>query len=403
MFSRRNFLFGASVGIASLPACDFKLSDSRPNILLIIADDLGKEGLGPYSQAIYKTPALDRLAAKGRTFTRFYVNPSCSPSRAAMYTGLYPARSGWKSNLEQQPDDNKNIPGPTFASILKEAGYKTAIAGKWHVGQLWTNSLHTRLRGFKYSCMSLDTQTTGLWGMRLLVRGGKGKPKRSQLPKNKYGPDEQVSWLLDFMKRPGPWLAVMAHDLPHLPFEATPLAGKQDWPAGDPRWYADMVAYMDRLTEKLVDAAPRNTLVVFCTDNGGNFDGKGTLLESGINVPLIARWPGVIPAGTRAHGLCDATDLLPTFAELAGVRAKSDGTSMVPQFKGKGGKSHAFAHWSPPYSGYEAWAVIGKTHKLVGDKLFDLTTDSAQRKPLNGRESIRRELQAIGEKLSAPA
>ena len=336
--------------------------DARPNIVLILADDLGPEGLGCYGGELTPSPALDRLAAGGLRFTDAHTTPLCTPTRVRLMTG----RSGPRSYTGFRTLD----PGErTFANLLQEAGYDTCAVGKWQLcgdrGPVTSDLAGTRPEeaGFDSWCLwqveELGSRyadpTLEVDGERVVLEG-------------RYGPDVVVDHALAFLteEREAPFLLYYPMILPHDPFEPTPrslevwedrneslaeqLAG-EDQAARDRRLFADMAGYVDHNVGRLLDGLDElgladETLVLFATDNGASrqvavpVDGrlrpgtKNATSEAGTRMPLLARWPGVIPAGGTMDGPVDLMDLMPTLVEAGGARLPDDrpvdGISLLP-------------------------------------------------------------------------
>jgi len=320
---------------------------AKPNIVFIIADDLGINDLGCYGRKDHKTPHLDNLAAEGMRFTCSYcAQPICSPSRAAILTGKTPARLHLTTYLPGradvpsqkllQPKINMQLPleGITLAEMLKDAGHSTACIGKWHLGGKGPNQY-----GFDFvHAGNSDTKPSD-------TEGGKGE----------YGLTRRALQFIDQNKEK-PFFLYLAHSTPHIPFAAKPKLIEKYRDAFNPVYAAMMeslddtvgmiVAKLDelRLTER--------TIVVFTSDNGGlhvleSADspatyntpfraGQGFLYEGGLRVPLIVRWPGQVPAGRTVDTPVINTDWTPTFLEFCGLKARSplDGMSFAPLLKG---------------------------------------------------------------------
>ena len=324
----------------------FTICEARPNVFLIMADDLGAENLACYGNTIYQTPNLDRMAAEGARFENAFATPVCSPTRAMILTGLYPNRTGILERMDSPDDPEKKNRLPvhikTFGHIFQEAGYKTAIAGKWHLGDFQSYPDQPTSHGFDEHC---------LW-----VQYWNGKrPSRYYAPhvweNGKYvvhedevfGPDYYADFLLDFIERNKnhPFLAYFPMNLIHGPL-INPLGLKQLAESAYPedlgkneRKAGHMVTYMDgivgRMLAKLEELGVRdNTLVIFTGDNGtggnltsqlGSFHlrgGKRTMNEAGTRVPFMAHWPEQIPAGKRTQFIT-LMDVLPTIATIAGI------------------------------------------------------------------------------------
>lgn len=350
-------------------------AERPPNIVVILADDLGVEGVGAYGGLSYKTPNIDDLAAGGVRFTHCFSNPYCSPSRAQLLTGRYPFRNGI-TRVIYEPREHREFLDPasetSFAKLLQQAGYATAIAGKWQV-----SFLHERDtvgdHGFdEYQMWQIfhEGEKTSRYASPTLRQNG--QVRQTDL-KGKYGPEENVAFLIDFMRRhrDRPFLVYYTALLPHYPWEPTPDSNIPLRPAdgvGDKKYMPDMVAYLDKQVGQLMAALEElqlreNTLVLFAADNGTDrritsrwtdgqttrnvVGGKGTMTDAGTRVPLIANWPGTTPAGKVNNDLIDLSDVLPTLVELAGAKTAPqaiDGRSFLPQIKGQPGKPRTWVH-----------------------------------------------------------
>lgn len=323
----------------------------RPNIVLILADDLGYGDLSGYGHPSIRTPRLDRLAAEGIRLTTVYAAPSCSPSRAALLTGRYPRRSGLNSVL--MPDAKTGMPATevTLAELLKGAGYDTAMVGKWHLGDrpgfLPTEHGFDEYFGLLYSNDMIPpwVQTTK---PRRLVRGTVELPGDVDMHTlTRRYVDDAVRVVRAPRERP--LFLYLAYSMPHVPIGASPaFAGRSA--AGR---YGDTIEELDEETGRVLDALKersmeRNTLVIFTSDNGpwaempprmlpvdevratdagsaGPFRGsKGSTWEGGVRVPMIAAWPGRIPAGRSSSGLVSTLDIYATVAQAAGVQMPAD-------------------------------------------------------------------------------
>lgn len=324
---------------SSLPAAD------SPNFLVIMADDLGYGDLSCQGSQFIKTPHIDQLAATGTNFTQAYVASSvCSPSRAGFMTGRDPRRFGYEGNLNAQPKHFATRPEllglpvteHTVANHLKVAGYRTGIVGKWHLGL--ADIFRPNERGFDYFCGMRNG------GHDYFPREGKNKIERNGQPVKEFSSayltdffsDEAVRWIENPTDEP--WFLFLSYNAPHTPMQATEADLKIYAHIKDEkrRTYAAMVHAMDRGIGRVLAALDQtkqsqNTFVVFLSDNGGatsnaswngNLSGaKGTLLEGGIRVPMIWRWPGRVPAGNKSKTVVSSLDLLPTF--LAAANAKT--------------------------------------------------------------------------------
>ena len=324
-------------------------SGKKPNIIFILADDLGINGLACYGADHYKTPNIDRLAQAGTRFTHAYTAPLCGPSRALILTGRYAFRTGATNQ------DATGLMEPSVETMmpkyLKPAGYFTAAVGKW--GQLPLGpaefGFDEHLK-FKGSGVYWNTQDNG----KNYTVNGRVKALRDK----EYLPDVMHDFAVDFITRHRNDPFYLYYSLSHVHAQILPTP---DSKSDSKDLYADNIAYMDKLVGKLMAELERlrlreNTLVIFIGDNGtggGYADQstiggrrlsgeKGSMLEGGANVPMIVNWPGKTPAGKVSTDMVDSTDFLPTFAELAGVKLPAtkvlDGHSFAPQVFGKKGQ-----------------------------------------------------------------
>ncbi len=362
------FLTTTATGIAAPP---------KPNIVLILADDLGIECLSAYGGTSHQTPNLDRLAKDGMRFTHCFSNPLCSPSRGQLLTGRYPFENGLRVVLHSKNQENIFLSPqqPSFVRQLKQHGYATQLVGKWHVS---LEHKHNTIQEFGFDHYQtwgiFDEQgakTTRYWNPYLLKDG---KPIAAEV-KHRYGPDVNLEIYLDFIKASAqsktPFLAYYSTCLPHYPWEPTPDSKDQSYRApnaahkGDPKYFPDMVAYLDKqigLMFKTLDdlGIADNTIIIFSADNGTDADlvntwgdgkkiagGKGTLTDRGTHVPLLVRWPGQIKAGSTCDDLVDLSDLFPTICELSGAKLpeqKIHGRSFAPQLRGQPGNPREWIH-----------------------------------------------------------
>lgn len=332
--------------LALAVASDAKPTVPRPNIIFILADDVGLGETSFTGGDKFKTPNIDALAKGGTHFDHCYSMPMCGPSRFTLLTGRYPFRTGLasnnsfgKANAGAYAPAQKEVMIPT---VLKAAGYVTAAAGKW--GQMPGEPSQW---GFDESLGAGNGQ---YWKGRYTLNG-----KIEPLTDGKYMPDLTHEFIVDFIGRQKerPFFVYYPMIHIHIPIQRTPDS-KPDATAD--QLYADNVAYMDKLVGKLVAELDRlklreQTLIVFAGDNGsirppafapvkgklisGN---KGSLREGGSRVPMIANWPGTTPADAVSHDLTDFSDFFKTFAELGGATlpqgVKLDGQSLAPQLKG---------------------------------------------------------------------
>ena len=395
---RRDFLRSAAASAATLalPAAEEERpaladDDGRPNIVFILADDLGYGDLGCYGQRNVPTPNIDRLAAEGTRFTDFYAGSTvCAPSRCALFTGKHMGHARVRGNgeLPLKPQDT------TLAEVLKKAGYETALFGKWGLGPEGTDAVPTK-RGFDTFFGFLNHVHAHNHFPSYLWRGEEKVPLKNVVPdegksgqgvateKREFAPDLFTKEALAFLDAPRaakPFFLFLSYNTPHANNEARREGmtvprdeiyaefNDREWPEPQ-KGFAAMMTRLDqhvgmilgKLQEKGLD---RNTIVVFTSDNGphregGNdptfFDSNGPyrgikrdLYEGGIRVPFLVRWPARTPKNKTSAHPGYFPDLLPTFAELAGAAAPKDldGVSIAPTLTGRGGqKKHKYLYW----------------------------------------------------------
>ena len=374
--------------------------DSRPNIVLIMADDVGYECFGAYGSKQYKTPHLDQMAAKGIRFDHCYAQPLCTPSRTKLMTGLSNVRNYAAFSV-------LNRDQTTFGHLLQRAGYRTAVAGKW---QLYgSEQYETRFRGkgtlpgdagFDQWCLwQVDRRGERYWAPLMNVDG-----VNKQYPDDAYGPDVAAQYLMDFMaqKSDKPFFAYYPMILVHDPFTATPDS-KNRKSKDQQQNFEDMVAYADKLVGKLIRKAEElgiadNTLFLFTGDNGthhkikSQLDGKpisgdkGAMTDAGTRAPMIGYWPGVIKAGRVSSDLVDFSDFLPTLLDVAKAPAAkmTDGHSFLPQLRGEAGNPREWIYmfYHPrPEKGTASRFARDQRWKLYGDgRFYDIASDPSETK-----------------------
>ncbi len=400
---------GAFVALALLICTGASVAQapSRPNLLVILADDLGVEGLSCYGGRDYRTPNLDALAARGVRFTNCSTSPLCTPSRVQLLTGQYPFRTGWTDLISARPPARQVVDPrlPTFASVLRARGYETGVFGKWQLAQLDRHPEHPRALGFDVATLwawLVDGVRTPRYWFPAMWRDG----QLLETSIGDYGPDLVRDALIEFVTRPreAPFLAFYPMLLPHEPFLATPDSWDGTSPRRSPtpakkRGFRDMVEYLDRQVGRVLAALEEaglsdSTLVVFSSDNGspanitsrrgpGSIDGgKFSLTAAGTHVPLIVAGPGVV-GGRTCLELTDFSDLFPTLLELGSAGAPAghvlDGRSLVPWLRGEQGETRS---WVFVQSGEQRFVSDGR-FKLYGDgRFFDLSMDRGETAPL---------------------
>lgn len=336
---RRTFLRATAAAFAPSAAPG---SARLPNFVVIYADDLGYGDLSCYGATAHRTPRLDKLAREGVRFTNFYVpTPYCAPSRSSLLTGRYPFRNTMVFN--PAPDSGLNSFGlpaaeVTIAEALKSKGYASACIGKWHLGHtprfLPTTQGFDEYYGILYS--------NDMRPVQLVANDKVARYPVVQSQLTREYTDRAIGFLERHRDRP--FFLYLPHAMPHKPLAASEEFYTPSTP-GD--LYSDVIRELDHHCGRLFDALDRlqltgNTVVIFASDNGPWFGGstaglrgmKASSWEGGIRVPMIARWPGRIPAGRVCHEIAGVIDLLPTLCSLAGAPLPKDrfldGKSIVP-------------------------------------------------------------------------
>lgn len=373
----------------------------QPNVILIMADDLGYEAIAANGGEGAKTPNLDKLAQEGVRFEACHVQPLCTPTRVALMTGMVNARN-YTHFGHMDPAQT------TFGNIFKQAGYATGIVGKWQLGHDMT--LPAKWGFDEYCLWQLTRRPSRYKNPGLEVNG-----KEIDYTQGEYGPDIVNEYALDFItrKKDAPFLLYYPMMLTHSPYDPTPDSADYNEKAAknakgkDGQRFADMVAYMDKLIGKLVarldeTGLRKDTLIVFLGDNGtGNgtpmkFRGevvlgaKGQTIAHGTHVPLIVNWPGAAKSGHTCDNIIDVTDFLPTICAAARVSIpeslKLDGRSFLPQIRGEQGVERPWRYtWYNPSGGAKAKAEFSHDHrfKLYSDgRFFDVKADPLEQTPL---------------------
>lgn len=448
-------LFGLALGFS---ACSTTPEEKPPNFVFFLVDDLGWTDLGCFGSSFYETPNIDRLAATGVRFTNAYAaNPVCSPTRASILTGKHPTRlpiTTWiDSDGNNQPDQwDRNtplLPAPyldrlpheevTIAEALKEAGYATFFAGKWHLGP----------EGFWPEDQGFDVNKGGI------TRGGPyggnqyfspyGNPRLEDGPEGEHLPDRLASETVKFIEdnQEKPFLAYLSFYSVH-----TPLMAREDLKAKyeakqatapETEWgqelgrkvrlvqnhavYAGMVEAMDQAVGKVLDHLDElgladNTVVFFMSDNGGlstseghptsNLPlrgGKGWLYEGGIREPMVIRWPGVADKGETEATPVISMDFYPTMLEMAGLNLRPeqhlDGHSLTPLLRHGSEPSREALFWHYPHYGNQGGrpgvAIRQGDYKLIEfyenghAELYNLAEDIDEQNDLREKEPERTE------------
>jgi len=435
--------------LLTMMSCNSEKKDSvhtKPNIIFIMADDLGYGDLGCFGQEIIKTPNLDQMAAEGIMFTQHYAgNTVCAPSRCSLMTGLHMGHAEVRGNKQAKPEPSGQQPlsdrAVTVAKLLKDAGYKTAMIGKWGLGNAGGSGEPTE-QGFETYYGYLDQVLAHNYYPEYLMRNGKKEMLRNEVKylskeiwhkglgsystgKVDYSHDLFTEDALRFIdeNRENPFFLYLPYTIPHDNGEAAigqrmevpdfDIYSDKDWDS-DQKGYAAMITRMDRdigaILQKLKDERiDESTLVIFTSDNGPemnypfakNFDsngvfrgGKRDLYEGGIREPFIARWPGKVSPGTVSDHISAFWDFLPTACEIAGVSVpeNTDGISYLPTLTGKDMQAeHEYVYWE--YYGKGGKKAIRKGHwkAVVNDlyndpdspvELYDLESDPGETRNL---------------------
>lgn len=368
--------------VGPMAVADVPPAGARPNIIFIMADDLGYADLGCYGQKRIHTPNIDRLAAEGTRFTQCYAGaPQCAPSRCVLMTGMHTGhatvRANHGANAPRHDGEENRIPlravDVTVASVLKNAGYATGITGKWGLGEPGSTGLPNdhgfdEWFGYLNQNHAADYYTDYLW------RNKERKPIEGNLhgQRTVYSADLFSEFSLDFIRKnqSNPFFLYAATTIPHKNFEVPDLGPYADesWP-DEAKSFAAMVTRMDTHVGRIMDLLKeldleRNTIVFFTSDNGsakgweGIFDSCGplrdrkfSLYEGGIRCPMIVRWPGRVPAGAVSEVVWHFADFLPTAAGLSGASVPSsvDGIDITAALLGLSKDSpDRFLYWELP-------------------------------------------------------
>ena len=431
------FLFAAG-GMAQSKNAP-KEAPKKPNIIFIVADDLGYGDIGPYGQTVIKTPFLDTLATEGMKFTQCYAGSTvCAPSRSSMMTGLHTGHTRVRGNANV-PLQDADV---TSAQLLKQSGYITGMIGKWGLGDEGSTGVPSK-KGFDYFYGYLNQTAAHNYYPETLFENnrkddlgnkvsyppnqeGKGLSVSGVATvKQAYAPDKFLEKTLAFLDqhKDTSFFLNLTYTLPHANNEAkmfnqsgmeVPDLGQyasMTWPY-DQKAHAAMISYLDKqvgtIMQKLKELhLDSTTLVIFTSDNGPHNEGgansaffkssgpfrgaKRDMYEGGIRVPFIARWPGKIKAGAQSDLVIAFWDLMPTFCDVAGVKKPTtiDGLSFLPALQSKSQKGHEYLYWEFYEQGGKQAVRFGnwKCIKLNANspafstiELYDLSKDPGEQK-----------------------
>ncbi|MHC5068289.1 MAG: sulfatase-like hydrolase/transferase [Planctomycetota bacterium] len=394
----------------------------KPNIILIMADDVGWEAFGCYGADDYQTPNLDQLAVDGVRFEHCYSTPLCTTSRVTIMSGQYNFRN--YTHFGYMDPSIK-----TIGNLLQDAGYATAIAGKWQLNGIYNPDVfadhadtnRANKAGFDEYCLWQYTQGKQagerFWHAPLEING---RVHSKQENNDRYGPDLIRDFVFDFIERhqDQPFFVYYPMVLVHDPFVATPdtigdgpRSNKEPKSAVEKkRHFVAMVAYMDKIVGQLVAKLDElgerdNTLILFTSDNGTHRKvvsswngrdiqgGKGAMTDMGTHVPLIASWPGRALSGEVTGDLVDFTDFYPTLAAAAGIQLDDsdpqDGQSFLPQILGQPTTPrqwvlcHYQPFWGPPGKFTTGIYARNQRHKLYHDqRLYDMSDELDEATPI---------------------
>jgi len=408
------FALGSSLPAAAQPAP----ATERPNLIFVMVDDMGYRDIGPYGQKLIATPHLDRMAREGLTFTQAYVGASvCAPSRSVLMTGQHLGHTRVRGNAGMSggvPDHNgaRRVPlepeDITVAQVLKARGYVTGMTGKWGLGEpgstgdpmfkgfdawfgfLNQNHAHTHYPDYLWKNQEKVTIEANVAG------------KRGQHTHELF-----TNFAFDFIRRHRgrPFFLYLPYTLPHQEMAVPSLGAYADRPwKQDEKVHAAMIDLIDRDMGRLFAllqelGLDEKTVVFFTSDNGGHrrhdglFDSnapfrglKGDVYEGGLRAPLLVRWPGRIPAGSRSDLPCMFFDVLPTLADLAGAPPPPgiDGMSLRPTLLGQRQNSDRMIYWEQYSGGFQQavrwnrWKAVRREGNPASFELYDLVADVAE-------------------------
>lgn len=402
--------------------------ENRPNIIFIMADDLGKEWISGYGADDIKTLNIDKLKDQGVKFNNAYSMPQCTPTRLTILTGNYPYEHGWVNHWDVPRwgggahfDEKLN---PPFTTKVKEAGYETCIVGKWQIDDFRVEPDALTKIGFDQYCMWTGGEGGNPQSDERYANPYIFNKNGSRIMGGEFGPDVFTDFIVDFLnqERDKPFFVYYPMVLPHTPFVDTPTE-KSDDKLGK---FKAMVNYVDKITGEIVNALDasgqgENTILIWTSDNGstqritGTLNGekvkggKGLTLQSGINIPFIVRWPSHIKSGMESDALIDFTDLFPTFLDIAGLSAKGTvGTSFYeilkdPTIRSKrewalsmGGGNHAALTDQGVENQYsfKERVIMDDRYKLYvnskkeADQLYDLSLDPFEKDNLMDKLNV---------------
>ena len=390
-------------------------TSEKTNIIVIMADDIGYECYGTYGGTSYPTPNIDRLAANGIRFQHCYSQPLCTPSRVKIMTGKSNVRNYAAFSILKKGEK-------TFGHMMRDAGYRTAIAGKWQLYGAEHYKPAFRAKGalpkdmgFERHCLwQVDKLGSRFWGPSVTIDG-----KLKKFGEEVYGPDVYCDFLIDRMVefKDEPFFLYYPMVLVHGPFVPTPDSANRK-SKNKQRNFGDMVTYMDKLIGRIVDKTVAlgiadKTLILVTGDNGTHGSltskmgdvavkgGKGKPTDAGTRVALVGYQPGTISKGQVTNRLVEFSDFMPTIAEASGSKAPEDhdGVSFLAALHGKksGPRDPIYIYyWPRPEKGKPTRFARDQRWKLYGDgRLIDVQNDVFEKKSVSGHDEIRNRLQGV--------
>ena len=433
--NRRDFIKALGIGTLSIySAGKLKAAqDRKPNVIYILADDLGYGDLGCYGQKLIKTPNIDSMAAQGMKFTQHYAGSAlCAPSRCCLITGKHTGHAFVRNNKVMPFEGNLPIPKDevTIAEIMKKGGYRTACIGKWGLGYPGSEG-DPNNQGFDhwfgYNCQrqAHSYYPEHLWRNtdKVILKGNRNGSQKE------YSHDLLTKEALEFIEenKGKPFFLYLPYTIPHTKFQVPDLGeyADKDWDKNQ-KIQAAMISRMDSDVGKILDLIKKSgigkdTLIIFTSDNGAHGAGgtlekfkasgklrakKGSLYDGGIRVPMVARWPGKIKAGSVSDHVSAFWDMLPTCCEIADVPVPSDcdGLSMLPALLGKSQqqKTHKYLYWeigSQQALRKDNWKLVRRWKGKTGQasiELYDLDNDISESNDISDEHpSIVKELLTI--------
>ncbi|MEQ9407698.1 MAG: sulfatase-like hydrolase/transferase [Fuerstiella sp.] len=409
-----------ALAAAVLTSAPMRAAD-RTNIILIMADDIGYECYGTYGGTSYPTPNIDRLAANGIRFNHCYSQPLCTPSRVKIMTGKSNVRNYAAFSILKKSER-------TFAHLMRDAGYRTAVAGKWQLygaehykQEFRAQGVLPEDAGFERHCLwQVDKLGNRYWEPSVTIDG-----ELKKFGPDVYGPDVYCQFLLDRMTeyRDEPFFLYYPMVLVHSPFLPTPDSADRN--SKDKQHnFGDMVTYMDKLIGRIVNRTAElgiadRTLVLVTGDNGTHKSltsmmgdlavqgGKGSPTDAGTRVALVGYQPGRTPKGVVSDRLVEFSDFLPTIAEASGVSIPTahDGVSFLAELHGTEAEPREpifIYYWPRPERGQPTRFARDQRWKLYGDgRLIDVQHDVFEKVPVVGHDEIRTKLQRVLDRMPA--